>query len=34
MLDGDIAVKFMKLALAYGRQHQLLFDEHFTVGAP
>jgi len=31
LLDGDIAGKFLKRVLAYGRQHQLLSDEHFTV---
>jgi transposase len=31
LLDGDIAVKFLHRVLAYGRQHKLLSDEHFTV---
>lgn len=31
LLDGDIAVKFLQRVLAYGRQHKLLSDEHFTV---
>jgi transposase len=31
LLDGEIAVKFMNRVLKYGRQHNLLSDEHFTV---